>query len=281
MPGDHLRRHRRRGPLLRRRRRCSPRSPASTTSGSTPPTSSARITPRTKAVCAVHYGGYAAAARAAAAALRRARAGADRGRRPQPRARRRSAPSASSAPSGSPAPSASSPTRSSPAARAACSRPTTTSVAELARSRALARDDLGHLGPPPRPRDGYDVVDARLQLPPRRAAGGAAARPGCARLERGHRARRRARRTATASCSPTVDGHRPSPTRTPRSDVSSCYVMPVMLERPELRDPVRKLLSENAQGADQRALSLDQRVHRLREPARSSCRAASWRRARS
>jgi dTDP-4-amino-4,6-dideoxygalactose transaminase len=28
-------------------------------------------------------------------------------------------------------------------------------------------------------------------------------------------------------------------------DVSSCYVMPVMLENPELRDPVRKLLSEN------------------------------------
>ena len=28
-------------------------------------------------------------------------------------------------------------------------------------------------------------------------------------------------------------------------DVSSCYVMPVMLEDPELRDPVRKLLSEN------------------------------------
>jgi dTDP-4-amino-4,6-dideoxygalactose transaminase len=28
-------------------------------------------------------------------------------------------------------------------------------------------------------------------------------------------------------------------------DVSSCYVMPVMLENPDLRDPVRKLLSEN------------------------------------
>ncbi len=58
----HLRRDRRGGALLRRARRCSRRSSRARARASTPRTSSGAITPRTKAVCVVHYAGYAAAA---------------------------------------------------------------------------------------------------------------------------------------------------------------------------------------------------------------------------
>ena len=37
-------------------------------------------------------------------------------------------------------------------------------------------------------------------------------------------------------------------------DVSSCYVMPVIVDDAALRDPLRSLHARGAQGADQRAL---------------------------
>ena len=60
-PGDHVRGHRRRGPLLRRRRRCFADIVGQHDLGHRPRRRRARASPpRTKAVCAVHYGGYAA-----------------------------------------------------------------------------------------------------------------------------------------------------------------------------------------------------------------------------
>ena len=38
-------------------------------------------------------------------------------------------------------------------------------------------------------------------------------------------------------------------------DVSSCYVMPVMVDDAELRDPLRAVHARRAQGPDERALS--------------------------
>ena len=70
---------------------------------------------------------------------------------------------------------------------------------------ALARDDLGHLGPPPRPRRDLRRHRPRLQLPDRRAArhpgAGAAGAPG-----RGAVGAAPGRRPPTASASPSVDG---------------------------------------------------------------------------
>ena len=54
-------------------------------------------------------------------------------------------------------------------------------------------------------------------------------------------------------------------------DSSSCYVMPVMLDDAELRDPLRAQLLERRR-ADQRAVSGDPRVHRLRGSRRGHCR---------
>ena len=108
-----------------------------------------RITTRTKAVCAVHYGGYAAAI-AAARALRRARAGADRGCGARPDA---SGPELGLAQ----VRSASSRTRSSPAARAGCSPRDDADVAARPRLRSHAMTTgtwdrhRGHAA-------GYDVV---------------------------------------------------------------------------------------------------------------------------
>ena len=72
-PGDHLRGHRGRGRSTAARRRCSRTSSARTTCRSTPTDVARRITPRTKAVCAVHFAGYPGAGRRAARALRRER----------------------------------------------------------------------------------------------------------------------------------------------------------------------------------------------------------------
>ena len=84
-PRHHLRRLRRRGPLLRRHPGAGGGRRARTTSASTPRTSRRGSPPRTKAVCAVHYGGYAAPLEALAELCERHGPGADRGRRPQPR----------------------------------------------------------------------------------------------------------------------------------------------------------------------------------------------------
>ena len=50
---------------------------------------------------------------------------------------------------------------------------------------------------------------------------------------------------------------------------SSCYVMPVMLEDPELREAIRARHAGGARGADERAVSRHPRVH-ARTKARAS-----------
>ena len=45
---------------------------------------------------------------------------------------------------------------------------------------------------------------------------------------------------------------------------SSCYVMPVMLRNPELRDPLRTMLAEQARRPDDRPLPVDLAVQRVR-----------------
>ena len=184
---------------------------------------------------------------------------------------------ASSAPTAWRAASASSPTRSSPAARAACWPPTTTGWPTGAQP-ALARDDLRHLGPPPRPLARLRRGRARLQLPHGRAARGPA--DGAAGRARGrHRARRRLVHRYRAMLAD-VEGVT-VPYEDDEVDVSSCYVMPVMVDDDELRDPLRQLMLERAPRADQRALPGDPRVHRLRGIARASSRTASSSAARS
>ena len=53
------------------------------------------------------------------------------------------------------------------------------------------------------------------------------------------------------------------PYRDEEVDTSSCYVMPVMLDDAEVREPLRAQAARAAR-ADQRALPGDPRVHRLR-----------------
>ena len=134
-PGDHVRGHRRRGPVLRRH--------AGARGHRRPARPRARPRRRRRAHHPAHQGGLRRALRGlrrrrrgARAALRRARPGADRGRGAHaPAPPRWARPQARHA-SASRAASASSPTRSCPAARAACSPPTTTTSPR--RSRACA-----------------------------------------------------------------------------------------------------------------------------------------------
>ena len=183
-----------------------------------------RITSRTKAVCAVHYGGYGAqldelkaiCAEHGIALLEDAAhspdAFAEDGRTMLGTV-------------GLAGPSASSRTRSSPAARVACSR----RRRRGRRARAqppLARDDERDLGPPPRPRLGYDVVglgyNYRLDEP--RAALLSARLPGLAADIEARRAVTHRYRELLGE----IDG-----LELPYTDEevarSSCYVMPVML----------------------------------------------------
>ena len=106
-------------------------------------------------------------------ALRRARHRADRGRGARPERDARAA--ASSARGAWRAPSASSPTRCSRSERAACSCTDDDEVAAFVRSRRSHCDDERHLGPPQRAHRHLRRRRPRLQLPPRRAARGAAA----------------------------------------------------------------------------------------------------------
>ena len=152
VPGDHLRGHRRGRPLLRRRRRCSPTSVGPHDLGLDPDDVERR------ADHGAHEGGLRRALRRLPGGRRALRELCDAHGLAliEDAAHAPSAPhataAASSARSGSPARSRSSPTRCCPAARAACWPPTTTRWPRW-RAAALARDDLGHLGPPPRPRD--------------------------------------------------------------------------------------------------------------------------------
>ncbi len=62
-------------------------------------------------------------------------------------------------------------------------------------------------------------------------------------------------------------------------DVSSCYVMPVIVDDAELRDPLRAFMLEERRVQTSvlyPALHELTRLHRPREP---TCRAASWSRA--
>ena len=79
--GVHVRRERRRRRATWAPSRCCATCAARTTSTSTPRTSRARITPRTRAIVAVHFCGYPADVAGAADAVRRARADPDRGLR--------------------------------------------------------------------------------------------------------------------------------------------------------------------------------------------------------
>ncbi len=54
------------------------------------------------------------------------------------------------------------------------------------------------------------------------------------------------------------------PYRDEEVDSSSCYVMPVMVDRAELRDPLRAFMLERAPRPDERALPRRPRVQRLR-----------------
>ena len=111
----------------------------------------------------------------------------------------------------------------------------------------------------------------RLQLPPRRAALGAAAlapRPARAR----DRAPARADARATASGSPT--------SRTCRAlrrrgvERSSCYVMPIMVDDDGRRDAVRRRLRDDARHPDLGLLSRRARVHGLPRALRRAAPAA-------
>ena len=104
------------------------------------------ITPRTKAVAAVHFAGYAAPVDRLAGALPRADVALIEDAAHSPSATLNGASSARSA---SQAPSACSRTRCSRSVRAACSSPTTTTSRALARAAADPRDDRHELGEAP------------------------------------------------------------------------------------------------------------------------------------
>ena len=122
---------------------------------------------------------------------------------------------ASSARSGWPARSASSRTRSCPCGEGGLLRTDDDDVAALARSRRSPRDDLRHLGPPHRAHRHLRRGRARLQLPPRRAALGAAAlaaaRAWSADIERRRELTRALPRAARRRC---AGVHRPVPRTT-------------------------------------------------------------------
>ena len=188
------------------------------------------ITPRTKAIMPVHYGGYAASPERFEGALRGARAGPARGLRPRSLLDRRRA--VRSAPSASPAPSASSPTRCWGSARAALSAPTTTSSpaqARLLRSQGMTAGRWSATRGAPM----ATTYRPRLQLPDGRAAGGAAdlpLRPAAGEIERRRELTRLYRERLAG-----VDG-----VSVPFADEqvapSSAYSMSVMLTDPANRD---------------------------------------------
>ncbi len=137
----------------------------------------AKIGPQTKAVCAVHYGGYAAPLEPLRQLCDEHGLALIEDAAHSPEAVARSARTGNSARSAWPAPSASSPTRSSPAARAVCWRPRRRGR-RVGAQPPLARDDLRDLGPPPRPRDGLRRDRASATTTASTSRGRRCSRPG-------------------------------------------------------------------------------------------------------
>ena len=221
---DDVRRDRRRGRSTAARRRCSPTSSGRTTSALDPEDVERSITPAHEGRLRGALRGLSGGRRRAARALRRAWARADRGRRP--RALAPTSTAASSAPSASPARSASSPTRCSSCGEGGLLATDDDDVAALARSPAQPGDDVRHLEPP-HGRDGdLRRRRPRLQLPPRRAALGAAAlAPGQARRATSSgAASSRARYRSRLGGVPGVI----VPYDDASVEHSSCYVMPIL-----------------------------------------------------
>ena len=133
----HLRGHRRGGASTAARRRCSPTSPATHDLGVDPDDVERRITPRTQGGLRRALRRLPRGRRGAARAVRRARPRADRGRRARAARAPRGAGKAGTF--GLAGASASSPTRCCRPARAGCSPPTTTRVADARAARAPRR----------------------------------------------------------------------------------------------------------------------------------------------
>ena len=141
-------------------------------------------------------------------------------------------------------------------------------VAERGPPAALARHDLRHLGPPPRPRGLLRRRRHRLQLPPRRAARRARPRP--AAEGRGARSSTGARWSA-----PTASGSAPTRCSTTSTvERASHFAFTVLFEDVETRVRVREALA-----AARIQTTRYPAVHRLTEFARYATRAPAQRRA--
>ena len=160
--------------LLRRDAGVRRHRSARTTSALDPEDVERRITPRTKAVCVVHFAGYAAAVDALRELCDEHGHRADRGRRARARA-----PTLDGRKLGTWGLAGAFSFFSNKVLSVRRGRPAGHRRRRGRRARALAalaRHDVRHVGPPHAARPTtYDVVGARLQLPPRRAARGAAA----------------------------------------------------------------------------------------------------------
>ena len=220
----------------------------------------ALITPRTKAVGAVHFAGYPAPvdvlrelcdARGLALVEDAAHA-------PE----RDAATAARSARGGSPARSASSPTRCCRSARAGCSAPTTTRVAALARSLRTPRE---------RPRASPTASTSRAA---RCCCRGWRA---CGATSRARRELTRALPRGAARTVPGVTRALPRRRRSTTPPATSCRCSSTT---PARRDALRIALRERARHPDQPAVPGRARLHRptASASARSRCRAPRTRR---
>ena len=245
-----------------------------------PRTWSGASRPRTKAVCVVHFAGYAAAVDRMKALCDRHGIALIEDVAHAPSA---ASASANSAPGASPVRSASSRTRCSPSARAACCARTATmwprSRAPSARTAMTSGTWDRHSGRT----DTYDVVGTRLQLPPRRAALGAAAvaagPPGA-----GNRAPPRADAPLPRAAGGHRGHHRPVPGRGDRDvvllrDADHARAGPPMRRAGGRQGEISGKLRERG---IQTSIFYPS-IHRSRRTARairtSRCRSPSWRRA--
>ena len=101
------------------------------------------------------------------------------------------------------------------------------------------------------------------------------------RLEAGNRAPARADACATARCSRGVEGIIVPVRGRARSQTSSCYVMPIMLEEDGRQARGRAAAAARARHPDEHLLPLDPPLHAPTASASptSRCRSPSWRRA--
>ena len=230
-----------------------------------------RITDRTKAVCAVHYGGYAADLAALRDLCDDARDRADRGRRPQPQRRdgRRLAQARHLRPGrlllvllqqgplvrrGRPA------------------RDRRRRRRRAGAQPALAHPHQRHLGPPPRPRARLRRARPGLQLPHGRAAGRSA--------DRAHGRPRGRHRRAPPARAPLPLAARRSRRRDrslPRRGGRRLLLLrdAGRGRRPRAARPAAAVHARRASRSDERALPGAARAERLPGPRRAICPAAS------